>query len=101
MKVLWTERARWHLRAIHDYIAEDSPQYAARMVDRITRKSETLARFPWAGHLVPEYEAEGGHQLRQILQGNYRIIYRIRTNLVEVLAVIHAARELPPRDSLQ
>ena len=40
MKVRWTDKARRHLRAIRDYIATDSPQYAARMVDRITRNGE-------------------------------------------------------------
>src|SRR5262245_13274908 len=96
MKVVWTDRARRHLRAIHDYIAEDSPQNATRMVDRITRKSESLARLPLSGHIVPEYENQ---TVRQILEGNYRIIHRVKPDRVEVIAVIHGARELPPPDS--
>ena len=97
MKVFWTERARRHLRAIHDYIAADSPHNAVRMIDRITRKSESLARCPWLGHLVPEYEMES---IRQLLEGNYRIIHRVRPDRVEVLAVIHGARALPSLDSM-
>lgn len=92
MKVVWTQRARGHLRAIHDYIAADSPRSATRFVDRITRKTETLAKFPLSGHAVPEYEIES---VRQVLQGNYRIIHRVTPGRVEVLAVIHGARELP------
>ena len=47
-----------------------------RIVDRITRKSETLARFPLSGHVVPEYETElNPPSVRQILEGNYRIIH--------------------------
>ena len=97
MKVSWTDRARRHLRAIHDYIAEDSPRSATRLADRITRKTETLGRFPLSGHVVPEYETES---VRQILEGNYRIIHRVRPDRIEVLAVIHGARELPSLDSL-
>jgi toxin ParE1/3/4 len=102
VRVAWTERARRHLRAIHDYIAEDSPRYATRMVDRITRKSERLARFPLSGHVVPEFEGEAGSEaLRQVLEGSYRIICRVSPDRVEALAVIHGARLLPPRESLE
>jgi toxin ParE1/3/4 len=97
MKVAWTDRARRHLRAIHDYIAQDSPRNATRMVDRITRKSEALARFPLLGHVVPEYESES---IRQTLEGNYRIIHRVQPDRVEIIAVIHGARQLPPLDSI-
>jgi plasmid stabilization system protein ParE len=37
MKVHWTETAEGHLDAIYAYIAQDSPKYAMRMVDRLTR----------------------------------------------------------------
>jgi len=54
-----------------------------------------------SGHLVPEYEIEpGGSIIRQVLEGNYRIIHRVKPDCVEVLAVIHGARELPTLDSL-
>ena len=101
MRVFWTDRARRHLRAIHDYIANDSPRYATRTIDRITRKTEMLAKFPLSGHLVPEYEGEttSAPEVRQILEGNYRIIYRAHPDRVEVLTVIHGAREMPPLDS--
>jgi plasmid stabilization system protein ParE len=49
------------------------------------------------GHVVPEYNSPS---IRQILEGNYRIIHRVRQDRIEVLAVIHGARELPPVDSL-
>jgi plasmid stabilization system protein ParE len=71
------------------------------MVDRITRKSETLAKFPLSGHVVPEYESElSAPVVRQLLESSYRIIHRVQADRVEVLAVIHGARELPSLDSL-
>ena len=53
MKVYWTDTAEEHLDAIHDYIALDSPAYAKRMVDRLTRRSMQIADFPLSGHRVP------------------------------------------------
>ena len=94
MKVHWTDTARRHLAGIHDYIAEDSPLYARRVVDRITARSKQIADFPRAGRQVPEYEDEN---VREVIEGRYRIIYRILSDRVDVVAVIHAARELPPR----
>jgi toxin ParE1/3/4 len=98
VKVRWTDKSRRHLRAIHDYIAADSPKYAARTLDRITRKGDSLKQFPWSGHVVPEYELE---TIRQVLEGNYRIIYRVTASVVEILAVIHAARQMPPLDAME
>jgi hypothetical protein len=50
--------------------ASDSPHYATRVVDQITRKAESLARFPLSGHVVPEYEGPGNENraVRQILK---------------------------------
>jgi len=58
VKVLWTENALKHLLDIYEYISQNSPTYATRMVDRLTRRSEQIANFPMSGREVPEYEAE-------------------------------------------
>jgi plasmid stabilization system protein ParE len=91
MRVSWTETARGHLRAIHDYIAKDSPEYALLMIDRITRRSQQIAQFPRSGRRVPEYDSD---EIREVIVRGYRLIYRIRTEQVDVLAVIHGARDL-------
>ncbi len=63
MKVHWTETAQEHLAAIHAHIARDSPAYAARMVDRLTRRSQQIAGFPLPGRRVPEYDMD---QIREV-----------------------------------
>ena len=93
MKVHWTENAISHLIAIYDYIAQDSPFYAQRMVDRLTRRSQQLVDFPRSGRMVPEYETE---DIRELIEKPYRLIYRISPDGIEILAVIHGARLLPP-----
>lgn len=89
MMVHWTDTAEGHLNAIYTYIALDSPEYAKRMVDRITRRSQQIADFPLSGRKVPEYNME---QIREIIEGPYRIIYHIKPDQIDVLAVIHGAR---------
>jgi len=93
MKVRWTNTAVAHLVAIHEYIARDSNRYAARMVDRITARSKQIATFPWAGQAVSEYQIDN---LREVIEGPYRVIYEVGNSEIRVLAVIHGAQLLPP-----
>ncbi len=92
MKVHWTDTAEGHLDAIHYYIAQDSPEYAKRMVDRLTRRSQQIAKFPFSGRRVPEYDVD---QIREVIEGSFRIIYNIKSDQIDVLAVIHGAMDLP------
>ena len=92
MRVHWTENAIGHLANIYEYIATNSPIYGKRMVDRITRRSEQITEQPLSGRKVPEYDAE---DIRELIEDPYRIIYRIKPDQIDVLAVIHGARLLP------
>lgn len=92
MKVHWTDTAVDHLQAIYEYIALSSPEYAQRVVDRLTRRSQQIADFPLSGRMVPE--AELG-QIREVLEGPYRIIFYIKPDQIDVIAVIHGARQTP------
>ena len=91
MKVFWTQTAVENLSAIYTYIAQNSLQYAARIVDRITRRSEQIANFPFSGRTVPEFETE---QIREVIEGSYRIIYYIKAEQIEVLAIIHGSPKI-------
>ena len=91
MKVYWTDTAVKHLSAIYAYIAQNSPQYAARVVDRLTRRSEQIANFPLSGRIVPEFQTE---QIREVIEGSYRIIYYIKSDQIDVLAVIHGSQQI-------
>ena len=94
MKVYWTDNSIGHLLGIYEYIARNSPVYAKRVVDRITRRSEQIAEFPLSGRKVPEYKTE---DIREIIEKPYRIIYRIKSNQIDILAVIHGAKLLPEK----
>ena len=88
----WTENAIGHLANIYEYIALNSPVYAKRTVDKITRRSEQIANFPDSGRKVPEYDTK---DVRELIEYPYRIIYRIKPDQIDVLAVIHGSRLLP------
>jgi len=75
MKVDWTNNAVDHLVNIYEYISLNSPIYATRMVDRLTRRSEQIADYPLSGRKVPEYDVE---DIRELIEKPYRIIYRIK-----------------------
>jgi toxin ParE1/3/4 len=94
MNVHWTDTALAHLDAIYRYIARDSSAYAKRMVDRLTRRSQQIAEFPLSGRMVPEYEMT---QIREVVEGPYRIIYHIEPDQIDVLAVLHGAQNIVGR----
>jgi addiction module RelE/StbE family toxin len=93
VKTNWTRTAVEHLVAIYEHIAQDAPLYAQRVVDRLTRRSEQIAKFPGSGRTVPEYDAP---DIREVIERPYRIIYRVRADQIDVLAVVHGAQRLPP-----
>jgi toxin ParE1/3/4 len=92
VNVVWTDNALRQLTQIYDYIAHDSARYALAMIDRITHRSQQCGQFPLMAGKVPEYDCD---DVREVLEHPYRIIYRVLTERVDILAVIHGARKLP------
>jgi plasmid stabilization system protein ParE len=92
MTVFWTNNAKRELRAVYEYIAQNSVRYAQGMVDRITRKTGQLSKMPYLGAAVPEYDDV---TIRELLEQAYRIIYRVRTDRIDILSVVHGSRQLP------
>ena len=97
MKVHWTSLAISHLADIHEYVARTSERYALRMVDRLTRRTQQIANFPHSGRIVPE---KNDPTVRELFEGSYRIVYRVKDDQIDVLAVIHGARELLPEENI-
>lgn len=92
-EVRWAPQAADDLEAIAQFIAEDSPHYASLFVMDVLEAVEQLVSFPRSGKVVPETRDPA---LRETVLGNYRIIYRVRPELVEILTVFHGARLLDP-----
>ena len=90
--VHWTPQAVEDLEAIREYVARDSEHYAALLVERLFASVDHLVRFPEVGRIVPEFQRP---DLREIILGSYRVVYRTRAEAVEVLTVFHGARLFP------
>jgi toxin ParE1/3/4 len=87
----WTETAWRDLERVADYVAEDSPSYAAALVRRIRDRARSLEELADRGRVVPELDDP---RVRELLIGNYRLIYEISGESIHVLGLIHGARDL-------
>jgi toxin ParE1/3/4 len=85
----WTEHAVEDLSAIVEYISLSSPIYAEQLVDRIVRQLEQACAYPESGRLVPELAAA---DIRELQTRPYRVIYRVVTDRIEVVSIIHSRR---------
>jgi toxin ParE1/3/4 len=95
MNVKWTDVAVEHLAAINAYLEHTAPDYALRVVDRLTRRSQQIGTFPYSGRPVSELNLPN---VREVIEGPYRIIYVITSDGIDILAVMHGSRPAPWRD---
>jgi|SRR3989338_181255 len=91
-KIVWTDPAIRDLTNIHSYISRDSSVYADALVLEIFHFVDQLEQFPQSGRVVPELKEEN---TREIIVGNYRVIYDIAQSKVRILTVLHGARLFP------
>ena len=92
MKIAWSPLSLEKLDEIASYIREDSLSAAIKWVNAIFLTTERLGKYPRSGRIVPETERE---DIREIIHGNYRIIYRLDKNRVVILTVRHSMQLLP------
>ncbi len=93
-QVIWTEQAFDDLQRIHKYMALDSVRYAQLLSDKLFNRTQTLITMPELGRVVPEL---ANSTVRELIEGNYRIIYEIITEEVVLIQTVwHSARPLPP-----
>lgn len=90
--IVWTEIALEDLREIFDFIAEDSIRYATITSNRIYNRVQIISSNVHIGRIVPEFNDP---VIREIIEGNYRIIYRVRNSKqADILRIYHSARLL-------
>jgi toxin ParE1/3/4 len=87
MMILWSPLAIQRVQEISDYIASDSPKAAGKWIETIFEKVNILRSNPEIGRIVPEL---GKSDLRELLWGNYRIVYRCSKKQIFVLTVRHS-----------
>ena len=90
--VRWTPQAVDDLRAIREFIGRDSPRYGRLVVERLFDATQRLEAFPLSGRVVPEL---GREDVREIIQGEYRIVYRLEGETAELITVFRSSRLFP------
>lgn len=81
---MWSPLAIEQARDIASYIALDKPSAAENWINDIFDCVERLQAFPESGRIVPEIKRS---DTREIVQGSYRVIYKITGNAIHVLIV--------------
>lgn len=95
MKVQWTQVAFRRLEEIYAYIEKDSPTNAARWAEKLLKKIDGVKGFPKAGRAVPELESVS---VREIVYGNYRVIYKIKDETAYIMTIRHFKQVLPIKE---
>ncbi len=85
-RVTWAPQAIEDVEAIRAYVARDSVPYADLLVERLVSAVTRLESHPLSGRVVPEV---GDESLREVIHRNYRIVYRVRSDAVEIVTVFH------------
>lgn len=89
--LVWTRRAIEDVQSIQRFIEKDSPHYAQLVGQQLIAAVERLPTFPQSGRVVPEFNNPA---IREVIQGSYRVVYRLIHGEIHILTVHHAARLL-------
>ena len=92
MKLRWSPLAVDKASELAEYIGQDNPAAAEKWIDAVFSSVERLTTFPESGRIVPEINSLA---IRELLYGNYRIIYRIEEKQLSILTIRHGRQVLP------
>jgi len=90
MKINWTQPALYAAQDIKSFIEKDSPLYAEKFILKLIKRIELLRLHPDSGTHIPGYEKKN---IRQIIVGNYRVIYQHSDAGVLILHIVHGKRD--------
>ena len=91
----FTKQSLFDLKEIYDYISYDSKKYAQYQILKIRNSIKILKQYKFSGKIVEEYNDEN---IREIIEGNYRIIYKILgDDRIDIITIHHGARSLISR----
>ncbi len=91
-EIRWTVEAERWLKDIYDYISQDDPAAANRVIFGIYEKAQVLQNFQEIGY---KYKSEPEGDIRVLLYGHYRIVYLIRgKEYIDILGVFHGALDI-------
>jgi len=92
VKIIWSLLAIDRASEIAEYISSDNPTAANKWIDDIFENVLILQTSPKMGSKLPEINRK---EIREIIWGNYRIIYRIEKFNISILTIRHTKQILP------
>jgi toxin ParE1/3/4 len=95
LKITWSPLSVDRVTEIAEYIASDNRKAANDWIDTIFGLVERLKLFPRSGRIVPELNED---TIRELILGNYRIVYRIELKQISILTVRNIRQILPESD---
>ncbi len=90
-RLLWTDSSLIDLQLIYDYISNDAETYAPVFISELMEKVDAIPEFPEIGRKVPEKDDKN---IREILFNSYRLIYKISSDRIEIVSVVHQRKQL-------
>jgi len=97
MKLAWTKRAQDDLISIGKYIAEDNLVNAKKWIKKLRARARKITDAPMSGRVVPEFE---NNNIREVLLGNYRIVYLVQNETILIITVFEGHKLLIKAPSL-
>lgn len=94
-ELVWSNVALARLIEIRDGLAEKDPRAARRLLHLLLERAGQLVDFPNLGRVVPELPES---RLRELVEKQYRIVYRVSETTVEIATVFEGYREFPAGD---
>jgi len=88
---MWTKTAREEFADVIKRLASFAPKYAVEVRDRVKKVILLLERFPNLGPQAPE---SNDPSVREKILGQYRIIYRVRPEIVVIYAFVPVGEQV-------
>jgi len=86
MRIIWSPVSLDRVTEIAKYVSEEDKTAAVKLVEHLFSRVEQLSEYPDSGQVVPELSKS---HIRQLVDGSYRIIYKVETEIISILTVRH------------
>ena len=94
LRIRWSPSASRDLDSIYEYIEQDSLKFARLVIRRLIEIVDEIPTFPRAGRILPEVQ---NPNIRERIYKSYRIVYRIKSDVIEVLNIFHTSMDIQNR----
>jgi len=92
MEIVLTDRFLTRVEECTDYIALDHIPTAIKWAEGVFEHCRNLSDQPETGRIVPEFRRP---EIRELIHGNYRLVYELKTNQIDMLTIWHTRQMLP------